>query len=126
MKILMAISLILLGTIWSYYATINATMMRTRAMSNAEQMEADLQRWAISKVSESELLEIFPENYSLRFGGESNNRNFREMIEAIAVSSAPPLWPGLVSILVGLVGALSGIRASPSKTAEQDGTSNGG
>ncbi len=119
MKILMAITLILLGAIWSYYATINATMMQTRAMSDAMQMEADLQGWAANKVSESELLEIFPENYSLRFGGESKNRNFRMMIKEIAASSAPPVWPGVASILIGLAGASSSFRDNRNKNAEQ-------
>ena len=115
MKTLMAITLILLGTMWSYYGTFNAKMMRIRAMSDAMQMEADLQRWATSKVSESELLEIFPENYSLRFGGESKDRNFRMMIEEIAVSSAPPVWPGVVSILIGIAGASSSFRDKRNK-----------
>jgi hypothetical protein len=122
MKTLMAITLILLGTMWSYYATFNATMMRARAMSDAMQMEADLQRWATDKVSESELMDIFPENYSLRFGGESKNRNFRMMIEEIAVSSAPPVWPGVASILIGIAGASSSFRDKRNKTAEQAAT----
>jgi hypothetical protein len=115
MKILMAIALILLGAAWSYYATFNAAMMRTRAMSDAMQLEADLQGWARDKVSGSELLEIFPENCSLRFGGESTSRNFRKMIEEIAVSSAPPLWPGVMSILIGFAGALSRFRGRQKK-----------
>ena len=115
----MPTSLVLLGTIWLYYATINATMMRTRAMSDAMQMEADLKGWAMGKVSESELLDIFPENYSLRFGGEIKNRSFRMMIEEIAVSSAPPVWPGVASILIGLVGAFASLRDKRKKKAEQ-------
>ena len=119
MKMLMAIALILVGVIWSYYATFNATMMRTLALSDAMQLEADLNRWASGKVSESDRLEIFPENYSLRFGGESKDKNFREMIAGIAVSSAPPVWPGVASIVIGLVGAMSLIRGSQLKSAEQ-------
>ncbi len=91
-------------------------------MSDAMQMEADLQRWATDKVSESELMDIFPENYSLRFGGESKNRNFRMMIEEIAVSSAPPVWPGVASILIGIAGASSSFRDKRNKTAEQAAT----
>ena len=79
-------------------------------------MEADLQIWATGKVSESELIEIFPEDYSLIFGGESRNRNFRKMIEEIAVSSAPPVWPGVASLLIGLAGAVSSIRDRRDKT----------
>jgi hypothetical protein len=126
MKILMAFTQIFLGAIWSYYASINTLVMRTRAMSDAMQMEADLQRWATSKVSESELLEIFPENYSLRFGGESKNRNFRMMIEEIAVSSAPPIWPGVASILIGLAGVSSSFLDRRNKNAEQDAPSSVG
>jgi hypothetical protein len=84
-------------------------MMKGRALSDAMQMEANLKAWATDKVSESELLEIFPENYSLRFGGERKDRNFRKMIEDISIAGAPPLWPGLMSILVGLAGIVSTI-----------------
>jgi hypothetical protein len=115
----MVIALILFGAIWCYYATFNATMMRTRAVSDAMQLEADLDRWVSGKVSESDRLQIFPQNYSLRFGGESKDKNFREMIEGVAVSSAPPVWPGVASILIGLVGAVSLIRGSQPKSAEQ-------
>jgi hypothetical protein len=118
MKTLLTITLILVGTIWSYYATFNVMMMRTRAMSDAMQMEVDLQRWATGKVSDSELFEIFPENDSLVFGGESKNRNFRKMIEEIAISSAPPLWPGVASLLIGLAGAVSSIRDKRYKNPE--------
>ena len=121
----MVIALILFGALWCYYATFNATMMRTRAMSDAAALEADLNRWASGRVSESDRLEIFSKSYSLRFGGESDNRNFREMIRDIAVSSAPPLWPGLASILVGLVGALFAIRDSKTKTVKQAASLNG-
>jgi hypothetical protein len=118
----MQVTLILLGTIWSYYASMNPRMMRVRAMSDASQMEADLKGWAMDKVSKSELLEIFPENYSLRFGGESKDKNFRMMIEEIAVSSAPPVWPGVVSILIGLAGAFSPFLDKRNKNAEQSGS----
>lgn len=110
MKALMAVVLILFGALWSYYATLNASMMQARAMSDARQMEADLKAWAMDKVSEPELLEIFPENYALRLEGERKDRNFRKMIDDISISSAPPLWPGLLSVLTGLIGLVSALR----------------
>lgn len=82
MKMLMAIALILFGALWCYYATFNSTMMRILAMSDAAALEADLNQWASGKDSESDRLEIFPKGYSLRFSGESDNRNLREMIGA--------------------------------------------
>jgi hypothetical protein len=119
MKILMATTLVFFGALWSYYATLHATLMRSRALSDAMQMEASLKAWATNKVSESELLEIFPENYSLRFGGERKDRNFRKMIEDISIAGTPPLWPGLMLILVGLAGVVSAIRDKRNKSAEQ-------
>ena len=115
----MATTLVFFGALWSYYATLHATLMRSRALSDAMQMEASLKAWATNKVSESELLEIFPENYSLRFGGERKDRNFRKMIEDISIAGTPPLWPGLMSILVGLAGVVFAIRDKRNKSAEQ-------
>ena len=79
------------------------------------QMEADLKGWSMNKVSESQLLEIFPENYSLRFGGESKSRNFRGMINDISVSSAPPAWPGIAAAFVGVIGLISTFRDKQNK-----------
>jgi hypothetical protein len=117
MKILMQATLIFFGVIWSYYATLNPRTMQIRAMSDASQMEADLNRWATGKVSESDLLEIFPEKNSLRFGGENKHRNYRTMIQEVAVSSAPPIWPGITSMLMGLAGLLSSMIYRPNKNA---------
>jgi hypothetical protein len=119
MKALMVVTLILSGIVWLFYATMIPSMMRTRALSDAMQLEADLKRWAVEKVwegklDESDVQEIFPEQYALRFGGEHPDKNFREMIEHIAQSSAPPVWPGAFMILVGII---AGIRsASGSRT----------
>ncbi len=90
------------------------------------QLEANLKGWASGKVSEgklteSDVQEIFPENYSLRFGGENLNKNFREMVEHIAQSSAPPIWPGVAIVSVGVIAAFR--LPSPqkrNKKAEQD------
>lgn len=93
-------------------------------MSDAMQLEANLKAWTSEKVldgklQEGDVVEIFPEGYSLRFGGESPNRNFREMISDISQSSAPPVWPGLLSILIGGAGAVSCLRAYKNNQAEQ-------
>lgn len=111
----MAASLILLGASWVLYATIVPPMMRNRAMSHAMQLEANLHRWTREKVIDGKLLEsdvreVFAEGYALRFGGENPNKNFREMISLIALSSAPPLWPGVLAVLIGGAGALSCFR----------------
>lgn len=108
MKALLATTLIFLGGIWLFYATVVPVVMSTRAMSHAMQLEANLKGWASDKVLEGKLTEgdvreIFPENYSLRFGGENPNRNFREMVEHISRSSAPPIWPGIFLVVLGII-----------------------
>ena len=94
--------------------------MRTRAMSDAMQLEANLKGWAAEKVSEgkldeSDLQDLFPEGYSLRFGGEHPSRSFREMIDHIAVSSAPPVWPGWFMIAIGIIGVIHSIYNARTK-----------
>ncbi|MBK1884704.1 hypothetical protein JIN85_19995 [Luteolibacter pohnpeiensis] len=126
MKMLMAATLVLFGAFWLFNATINRTVVRTNAISNAMQLEADLKKWAITKVDggrlrESDVIEIFPEEYSLRFGGESRNRNFREMVSDIAQSGVPPLWPGVLVLLIGCLGAYTSVQSLQIKQiAEQD------
>lgn len=119
----MATTLILLGGIWLHYATINPSIMRTRAMGDAAQLEMNLQRWAAGnisegKLSENDVKEIFPDGYTLVFGGGNPNKDFREMIGDIAQSSAPPVWPGVVSIVLGFIGAVYSFRTSRNKQAE--------
>jgi hypothetical protein len=126
MKALMSATLIILGTLWVFYASIIPSVMRTRAMSNAMQIEANLKRWTSEKVydgrlQEGDVREIFPEGYALRFGGENPNKNFREMISDIARSSAPPTWPGVLSVLIGGAGAVSCFRARKTKQAQNTG-----
>lgn len=123
MKALMSTTLIVFGTIWVYYATIVPSMMRTRAVSNAMQLEANLKKWTTKKVldgrlQDSDVQEIFLEGYALQFGGENPNKNFREMISDIARSSAPPIWPGVLSVLIGGAGAVSCFRARKNKQAQ--------
>ena len=81
----------------------------TRAFSNTMQLEADLKAWTSEKASEGKLdqndvHEIFSEEQVLRFGGGTSESNFHEMIEDIVYSSAPPVWPGVVALLVGILG----------------------
>ncbi len=123
MKILMAVTLIMLGTVWLFYATLMPNTAETRALSDAMQIEHDLYAWAAEKVSagkleESDLQEIFIDNYLLRLGGENRSRNFHEMIKNIAHSSPLPTWPGVVSIIVGVVGAVSSMIRSQTNRAK--------
>jgi hypothetical protein len=120
MKTLMILTLILLGGVWLFCASAVPMAMRTRAMSDAMQLESNLKGWATEKVSEgkldeSDLQDLFPEGYSLRFGGEHPSRNFREMIDHIAVSSAPPAWPGLFMIAIGIIGGIHSIYNAQTK-----------
>lgn len=128
MKTLMIITLIVLGMLWVFFASAFPMAMRVGATSDAMQLERDLNVWATEKVaegklSESDVEEIFTEGYSLILGGERKDRNFREMIGHIAVSSAPPAWPGLVMILIGLLGAIHSIYLAfkNKRPAEQGG-----
>ena len=121
MKALMAATLILFGAIWIFYSTVVPKMMRTRALSNAMQLEADLHRWLIDKVPSDDLEEMFSEDYALRLGGESQKRNFREMISNISQSSAPPAWPGFASLLIGVTGLVFCLRGREKAKAEQNG-----
>ena len=112
MKGMMATTLVILGALWLYHATFIPKIMQTRAMSDARQLEANLQVWAEQKVHEGKLREddvagIFNDRYGLRLGGEKPNRNFREMIDDISQSSAPPGWPGVVALVVGIGGLVS-------------------
>ena len=132
MKALMSATLITFGAIWIFHATLVPSVMRNRAMSNAMGLETNLKRWTSEKVydgklQDSDVLEIFPEGSALRFGGENPNKNFREMISEIAQSSAPPIWPGVLAILIGGAGAVSCFRARKNKHGSpQVGGGNGG
>lgn len=130
MKALMAITLILFGSIWLFYATVHRSIVRTGAYSDAMALENDLHGWVMKKVlegrlRESDVVEIFP-NDSMRLGGENKNRNFQTMISDIAQMGVPPVWPGIFAVVIGFFGAFSAKR-SPSKNpiAEQTGVSDG-
>lgn len=120
MKTLMIATLILFGGFWLLYGTVASTAMRMRAMSDAMSLETHLKAWAAEKVSDGKLAgsdveELFPEGDSLRFGGERPGRNFREMIDDIVVSSAPPVWPAWIMIAIGILGAILSIKRTPTK-----------
>lgn len=106
MKALIIAAQILIGGIWLFYATIVPSAARTGAISDAMALENELAGWASGKVVEgkltgSDIREIFSEDYALRLGGESPQKNFHEMIGDIAGSSAPPIWPGIILIVIG-------------------------
>ena len=106
MKALIIAAQILVGGIWMFYATIGPAKARTGATSDAMALENDLAGWASRKVVEgkltnSDIREIFSEDYALRLGGEKSRKNFHDMIENISVSSAPPIWPGIILIVIG-------------------------
>jgi hypothetical protein len=93
MKALMSATLITFGAIWIFHATLVPSVMRNRAASNAMGLETNLKRWTSEKVydgklQDSDVLEIFPEESALRFGGENPNKNFREMIEVVPENGA--------------------------------------
>jgi hypothetical protein len=117
----MPITLVLSAIIWIVYVTVGLKVARMAAMSEAMQVEAKLKSWASAKVSEgkldeSDVRELFPENESLRFGGEQPGRSFRQMIDHIAQAGAPPLWPGVFMMAVGSIEMLRlmfGLRRKP-------------
>jgi hypothetical protein len=124
MKVLMPIILVLSASLWIVYATVGLKVARLRAMSDAMQVEASFKSWALAKISQGKLderdvQELFPENDSLRFGGEHPDRSFRQMIDHIAQSSAPPLWPGVLMGAVGLVGILRCLFGSRVKSESE-------
>ncbi len=125
MKVLMASTLIVFGCVWLLYSMIMPSVNRSAALSNAMQLEANLEAWAYSKASQGKLNqndidEIFSEKRGLTLGGENPENSFQEMIKDIVYSSAPPIWPGVVAIFVGMLGVGYSLRISPKKQqAEQ-------
>lgn len=123
MKKLTVPTLILLGLYWVFFATIIPKVMGTRATSDAASFQASLHNWMLGKIeegnlNESDLKDLFPDGYSsLRVGGEKKNENHFQMIERISQSSAPPVWPGFISILVGLTAAFN-LKTDPAKENE--------
>lgn len=108
-----------------FYAVALPIASETAAMSDAMQLESDLKKWADWKVREGKLkkedvLEIFPEGYSLSLGGENPNQNFREMVADIATRNPLPALPGILALGLGAWGLLRPCRHEPQIQSELD------
>ena len=101
-------ALILIGLLWIYYATLHAGIMQSRAVSNAMQMAGDLGGWAQLKTSQGrlsprEVKEILSEEEgTLRFSMQNRNWNLVQMVVEVSDSASPPVWPGIIAVLVGV------------------------
>lgn len=125
----MATTLILLGAFWILYSIVMPMAARANAYSHAAAFMSDLHEWALEKVQEGKLKDddiddIFPRGDSIRFGGENPKKNFHEMISDISVSSAPPVYPGIVAVIIGLLGLVSSFTDKRKRIAEQAASSN--
>ncbi len=115
-----------MSAIWTLNVSLEGTAARTRGLSSAMQLEAELYQWADANAPKDALREIFNDDRMLLLGGEHPTWTFREMIEHIATDSIPPLWPAFVGFLLGGLGLILGGSKPEPKIAEQAGSSNGG
>jgi hypothetical protein len=115
-----------MNAIWTLNVSLEGTAARTRGLSSAMQLEAELHRWADANAPKDALREIFNNDRMLLLGGEHPTWTFREMIEHIATDSIPPLWPAVVSFLLGGLGLIQGSSKPKPKNAEKAHSSNGG
>ncbi len=115
MQKLPSIWLIFMSIIWMWYSSFEGAAAKTRGLSSAMQLEADLNRWAGQHISKEALSEIFDEDRRLLLGGEHPTWTFREMIENIATDSVPPFWPGFIGLILGMMGLFWG-RISKTQT----------
>ncbi len=97
-----------MSLVWVLHSSLEGTAAKTRGLSSAMQLEADLHRWATKNASEEAVSEIFDGDRRLLLGGEHPTWTFREMIEHIATDAVLPSWPGLVGIIFGVVGLFWG------------------
>ena len=104
MKKLLSIWLILMSLFWVHQSFLKGHIARTQALSSALQLEADLHAWASQNTSHEARSEIFDENGALLLGGEHPTWTFREMIEGIAMNAIPPIWPGIIGLVLGVTG----------------------
>ena len=111
MKILPSIWLIVMSAIWHLHGSIAGAAAKSRGLSNAMQLEADLYRWAETNAPKKAVGEIFDEDGRLLLGGEHPTWTFRQMTEHLTTDSVPPLWPAFVGYALGL----AGLRASTAK-----------
>jgi len=93
-----------MSLIWLLHSSLEGTAAKTRGLSSAMQLEADLHRWAAVNASTEGVSEIFDADGGLLLGGEHPTWSFREMIEDIATDAIPPSWPGLVGLVLGVAG----------------------
>ena len=111
MKRLPSIWLIFMSIVWMFHSFIDCKAAKTRGLSSAMQLEADLYQWASENTSKEATSEIFDEDGKLLLGGEHPTWTFREMIEDIATDAVPPSWPGLVGFVLGVLGLFWGRTA---------------
>jgi len=91
MKKLPSIWLIIMSVIWTHQVSIEGMAAKTRGLSSAMQLEAELYLWADMNAPNEAVREIFSEDRQLLLGGEHPTWTFREMIEHIATDSVLPL-----------------------------------
>lgn len=108
MKSLPSVWLIFMSIVWMFHSSLEGTAAKTRGLSSATQLEADLHRWATQHASNEAVSQIFDEGRQLLLGGEHPTWTFREWIEHIATDAVPPSWPGLVGLMLGVLGIFWG------------------
>ncbi len=119
-----SITLILIGALWLFYAYPVRTANETAAVSDAMQLEADLKGWADNNATKEAVDEIFSDGYSLKLGGETKNRSFRQMIRDTVARSSVPAWPGVLAVVTGAVTLVVSVSQQNRKT-EQAGRGDG-
>ena len=108
MNKLLSIWLIFMSLVWLYHSSLEGAAAKTRGLSSAMELEANLHRWATENASKEPVTEIFDGDRRLLLGGEHPTWSFREMIEHIATDAVPPGWPGLASLILGVAGLFWG------------------
>jgi hypothetical protein len=85
-----------------------------------------LKEWLEEKVTnghlvDSDISEIYEDDGSLRLGVDTaySRMNFSQMMDDSARSSAPPLWPGVLTVLIGFGGIFSLRAGQETQEAEQ-------
>jgi hypothetical protein len=115
MKILPSVWLIVMSAIWHLHGSLEGAAAKSRGLSNALQLEADLYRWAETNAPQEAVREIFDEDRRLLLGGDHPTWTFRQMTEHLATDSVPPLWPAVVGYVLGIVGLWVGVSKDEPK-----------